>query len=144
VEPGFEPVEDNELLYRRVPESQGWYDASTRDLSPQAFAPHKDRDTTGLSVSRAKYRSIEEAAQGRAGKNYFIAILRAGDLRKRGIEVIPRPVLPTGEIDPSHAELANLNSANRKDDATLQRQRALATELLLSVDGPFATALGGE
>lgn len=50
----------------------------------------------------------------------------------------PRPELPTG-YDPSHAELPDLNSGNRKTTETLQRQRILV-ELCQTVEGPFATA----
>jgi hypothetical protein len=143
VDSGFEPIEDDELLYRRVPASTGWYDAAKGVLSPQAFAPHKTRDSTGLSVSRAKYKSAEGAGQGQSGKSYFVAVLRAGDLRQRGINVVPRPALPDGQIDPSHAELPDLNSATRKQDITLERQRMLAVELIMRVEGPFS-AQGGE
>ena len=88
---GIEPITDDELLYRRIPASMGWYSASA-GLSPQAFAPHATNDITGLSVSRAKYKSIQAAAKGRPGKSYYVAILRAGDLRQRGIQVVPRPL----------------------------------------------------
>ncbi len=136
---GSEPVEDDELLYRRVPASMGWYDPATGVLHSEAFGPHKTRDATGLSVTRAKYKSIEEAALGQPGKSYFVAVLRAGDLRQRGIDVLPRPILSSGHRDAAHAELPDLNSALRKADQTLERQRMLANELSLRVEGPFTT-----
>ena len=140
---GSEPIEDDELLYRRVPESTGWYDPVTGVLKSEAFGPHKTQDITGLSVARAKHKSIEEAARGRPGKSYFVAVLRAGDLRQRGIEVVPRPDLPDGRHDPAHAELPDLNSETRKASRTLERQRILAEELSLRVEGSFPTS-GGE
>lgn len=76
---GSEPISDDELLYRRVPIR--WYDPSTGRPFDEAFAPHKENDLTGLSVSRAKYKSIEQAARGMPGKRYYVATLRAGDLR---------------------------------------------------------------
>jgi hypothetical protein len=103
-------------------------------LNAQAFAPHKTNDATGLSVVRAKYKSIEEAAKGRPGKSYFIAVLRVGDLRQNGIEVVQTP-----PDDPSHAELPDLNSANRKADETLERERLLV-QLCLRIDGPFLSS----
>ena len=141
----LDPVADDELLYRRVSASAmpQQYDPGTGRLSDQAFAPHKTRDVIGLSVSRAKFKSLEEAARGWPGKSYFVAVLRAGDLRQKGIEVVPRPDLPDGQVDPAHAELPDLNAANRKNDVTLQRQRMLAEELCLRVEGPFQTT-GGE
>ena len=131
---GFEPVEDDEILYRRVPEH--WYNAVTNEFDDQAFAPHATRDVTGLSVSRAKYKSAEQAAAGRAGKRYYVAKLRAGDLREAGIEIEQRPNTPGG-IDPAHAELPDLNSAKRKETLTLERLASLSSKLCLGVEGPF-------
>ena len=131
---GTEPIADEELLYRRVPESTGWFSPAT-GLSPQAFAPHKTSDATGLSVVRAKFKSVEEAAKGRPGKSYYVAVLRAGDLRRHGIEIVPRP-LPGDE---GHAELPDLNAGRRKAVETLERQRIIP-ELCLKVEGPFTTA----
>ncbi|MCE9529528.1 MAG: hypothetical protein K8T89_00075 [Planctomycetes bacterium] len=131
---GNEPIADDELLYRRVPVSTGWYNPETAELKSEAFAPHKINDATGLSVSRAKYKSAVEAARGQPGKMYFVAVVRTGDLRVLGIAVEPRP-LPG---DPGHAELPDLNSDRRKSDITLERQRILVKKTL-RVEGPFAT-----
>lgn len=136
---GIQPIDDGELLYRRVPTSMDWYDPMTGLLKSAAFGPHKTRDITGLSVFRKKYKSIKEAASGQPGKSYFVAVLRAGDLRHRGIDVVPCPNLPDGQYDLAHAELPGLNSSNRKDGTTLENQRILATDLCLEVEGPFAT-----
>lgn len=127
-----ESITDDELLYRRVPASTGWYTPEA-GLKPEAFAPRQD-DATGLSISRANYKSIEEAAKGRPGKSYFVAVLRAVDLRQQGIAVEPRP-LPG---DPGHAELPDLNAGNRKATKTLERQRVLVT-VCLRIEGPFVT-----
>lgn len=129
-----EPITDNELLYRRIPASMPWYSPDTGNLSPEAFAPSKERDFTGLSIARAKYKSLEEAAKGRPGKSYYVATLRAQDLKDRGIQVVPRPQ----PCDPGHAELPDLNAQNRKSDRTLELQRVLK-ELTVKVEGPFAT-----
>lgn len=135
---GVDPIADDELLYRRVPESTGWYNPSTGILSPLAFAPHKERDRTGLSVSRARFRGSprDEALRGRPGRTYYVAVLRAGDLRSSGIAIVPSPHTPDG-FDDAHAQLPDLNSGNRKSNETLQRQRLLAETLSLRVEGPF-------
>ena len=133
-----EPILDDELLYRRVPASTGWFDPATKTLKPDAFGPHKRRDLTGISVTRAKFKSIEQAAQGQPGKSYFVAVLSVGDLRKANFTVKPQPNVPGG-YDISHAELPDLNAANYKAAATLERQRELAEKLCLRVDGPFQT-----
>ncbi len=137
---GGEPIEDDELLYRRIPTSTGWYDPDTGILKSEAFGPHKTRDVTGLSLHRTKHKTIEEAARGRPGESYFVAVLRAGDLRQRGIEIVPRPDLPDGHRDPAHAETPGLNSESRKSSETLERQRVLAEGLTLRVEGPFPTS----
>lgn len=131
---GHEPIADDELLYRRIPASTGWYSPDD-GLNSQAFAPHKSQDSTGLSVSRAKYKTIEQAAIGRPGKSYYVAVLKAGELRRHGIAVAPRPL----QDDPGHAELPDLNSADRKTDRVLQFQQILV-QLHLRVEGPFSTA----
>ena len=125
---GTEPIGDDELVYRRVPAV--WYDTKF-GVDDQAFAPRKP-DVTGLSVSRAKYKSPEEAAKG-AGPCYYLAVLRAGDLRKHGIEIEPRPK----PGDPGHCVLANLNAGNRKATQTIERQNLLASKLCLQILGPF-------
>lgn len=127
---GSEPVEDDEILYRRVLEFH--YSPSNNHLSPHAFRP-TERDKTGLSVYRAKYKSIEEASRGREGKAYFVAVLRAGDLRKAGIEVVPRPTVD----DPGHSELPSLTYDNRRSDAAEERQVMLSQKLRCGIRGPF-------
>jgi hypothetical protein len=132
----IETIADEELLYRRVPASTGWFDPATGILQPAAFGPHKQRDLTGISVTRAKFKSIEQAAQGQPGKSYFVAVLCVGDLRKANFTVKPQPNVPGG-YDISHAELPDLNADNYKDTKTLERQRELAEKLCLRVGGPF-------
>ena len=130
---GSEPIAEDELLYRRIPASTGWYSPDT-ELKPEAFAPHKTEDTSGLSIARAKYKSAEEAARGRPGKSYYVAVFRASELQAKGIVIEPRPL----DNDPGHAELPDLNSNNRKEDLTLERERILV-ELTLRVEGPFTS-----
>src|SRR5688572_3679463 len=111
-----EPIADDELLYRRmsVAANPQLYDPATRQLSLKAFEPSKDRDITGLSLFRARYKSLEEAAAGQPGKSYFVAVLKAGDLKDAGIEVQPQPHVQGG-YDTSHVELTQLTAANYRD-----------------------------
>jgi hypothetical protein len=129
VDDGSEPIADDEILYRRVPLVHYSADGGLVD---QAFAPHKIRDATGISISRAKYKSIEEAARGGSGKPFYVAVMQAVILRQHGIEPVPRPIVD----DPGHAELPDLNAANCRSDRTLELQRVLV-ELTLRVEGPF-------
>ena len=129
---GTEPIADDEFVYRRIPVSKEWY---TKDgLSPEAFHPRED-ETTGISFSRAKYKTIEEAAKGKGKRGYYVAVLRAGDLRQHGIEVVPRP----RRDDPAHAELPDLTCHNRKTPEADEKKLRL-TELTLRVEGPFPPA----
>jgi hypothetical protein len=85
--PGSDPILDDETLYRRIPESTNWYDPNrTPSLEPEAFRPNRN-DESGISVARAKYTTMQQAALGRVGKQYYVAVLRAGDIRAAGMEL---------------------------------------------------------
>lgn len=129
---GTEPITEDEFLYRRIPVSQPWYDATSGRVDADAFRPTA-ADQTGLSPGRAKYLSPEaEAAKGRASKEYRVAVLRAVDLIRAGIILAPRPL--TG--DPGHLEIPTLTYDNRKSEVA----RGICLLLANAVDrveGPF-------
>jgi hypothetical protein len=126
------PIGDDELVFRRVPVSMNWYGESA-GLSPLAFRP-RDNDETGLSVVRGEpYNTLAEAARGPSKKGYFIAVLRAGDLRKQGLVVEPKPIAGVS----GHAEITSLTRANRATDEAKSMMVKMAHELCLRVDGPF-------
>jgi len=134
-----ESIDDDEVLYRRIPASMNWYDPETDDLSADAFRPHRSLDTTGLSLTRAQSEShpeflgIEDAARGRSPHGYFVAILRAGDLREKGIEIVSCP-----EPDNlGHVELPQMNAGARNSDRVLEWKEQLAKYLTREVCGPF-------
>lgn len=126
---GSEPVADDELLYRRIPVSKRWYDES--GLSPEAFDP-RDEDKSGLSFYRGKYKTIQEVAKGLSKKGYFVAVLRAGELKEHGITIEPRPQAG----DPGHAELPELTCDTRLTQEAQERKLVLAK--LCIVEGPFS------
>ena len=129
---GTEPIEDDEQLYRRVPVNPQYFNPDV-DLypTPLAFRP-RNEDTTGLSLSRAKYKTMQEVAANPRGRPYYVAVLIAGELRARGIRVEPNPV----PGDPGHAELPDLRYDNRSTDQAEEWQVALATDLC-EMHGPF-------
>jgi hypothetical protein len=130
-----EPIDDDELLFRRVPVSAGWHHPDQKPvLEPEAFRPNKN-DSTGISLFREKYTTIEEAARGRPGRSYYVAVLRAGDLRASGMDVVPRPL----EGSPGHVEIGNLTYENRKSRQAVEWRFLLAERLCLRVEGPFST-----
>jgi hypothetical protein len=133
VSDGSEPIADYEIVYRLIPAATGFYDPSVDPRpSPLAFRPTK-HDTTGLSLLRAKYTDVEQAGRGREGKQYYVAVLRAGDLRRLGMDVVPKPL----EHDPGHCEIAELTFANRKAMPFAEWQALLAEQLCLRIEGPF-------
>lgn len=125
-------VADEEFVFRRIPVSMSWYDLANNLLSPYAFNPIPN-DLTGLSVTRAKLCSIEDAAKGKSKSGYYVATLRVGDLRKHGMDVIPKPL----EDNPGHAEIPELTYQNKNTDQSKERKVLLAHQLTLRVDGPF-------
>ena len=132
----IEPIDDAEILYRRIPFSTGWYQPDKQPpLEPEAFRPTRF-DSSGISVSRKKCTSLEQAARGQPGKVYYVAVFRAGDLRAAGMEVSANPV----EGNPGHAEISSLRYDNRKSKQAIEWRFLLAHRLCLRVEGPFQSA----
>jgi hypothetical protein len=130
---GSEPISPDEILYRRIPESEEWYNPDSGVTEIQTFRPTK-ADDTGLSLSRAKYRTPEQVgAEGRAGKLYWVAALVASDVTAAGVEVVPRP---TAE-NPGHSEAPSLNYQNRKSNESVIATKRLR-DSIIEVTGPFA------
>lgn len=136
------PIDDDELLYRRISVRSGWFDVNSRVLSPQAFHPYP-HDHSGISVFRARFRSIESAAAGPSPDGYYVVVLQAGELRANGIRVEPQPDVD-GECDVSHAELPDLNVAAKKSPEIIALKPVLV-ELAMRrpIEGPFGAAPGG-
>lgn len=70
----YGPVTDDEIVYRRVPVSQGW--VTERGVSMNAFKARPD-DDTGISVYRARFLSVEDAARGLSKQGYYVRSGRA-------------------------------------------------------------------
>ena len=131
-------IGDDEIIFRRIPENSCWFDPSINEVKPEAFKPRVS-DVSGISVDRAKsaafpeFRSAQQAAVGQVGKKYFVAALKVGDLRRAGLDIVPKPEVH----NPGHAEIANLTYENRKSDASQEFMILLAHQLVLHVEGPF-------
>lgn len=133
-EDGAEPIEDDEFLLRRI--SLVYYNHE-RDEHPavQSFVPTK-HDSTGLSLYRLKYNTLEEVAAGGKrfkDKGYYVAMLRAGDLREHGMEVTPDP----SKRNRGHAEIRSLNFENRNSDESAGFSHILALKLCKWIKGPY-------
>jgi hypothetical protein len=125
-----EPVGRDEYLYRRIPASAGWYAAT--ELSPRAFNPRAD-NLNGLSFSRSKYATAEQAAHGSGKSGYYVAVLPVDKMFNDGLTITPRP-LPD---NPGHVELSDLTYTNRKSDRSREIMTALAQTYTSQVMGPF-------
>jgi hypothetical protein len=113
-----DPIDGDEYLYRRVPVVTN----RVRDqcVDPHAFRPN-EKDTTGLSLERARLTSPEDAARGPSGGGYYIARVRARDIRDLGLVIVPRP-----SVRPGHVELPGLTYENRRTDQAEEWQVQLA------------------
>jgi hypothetical protein len=130
----IERVDDDEFIYRRIPMQPAYYDPHFDSTpSPLAFKPIKN-DTTGVSVSRALFKTPAEVARNERGKRYYVAKLRVGDLRRRGIRVEAKPIRPH---DLGHAEITSLTWDTRKTQQAEEFMVQLAHELVLEVLGPL-------
>ncbi len=124
---GDDPVDDAEILYRRILPAH--FPQPSPHPSPKAFRPTK-ADTTGLSLFRAKHMSSEEVAAEGRGKSYYVAAVRAGDIRRSGMTLEC-----TG--GKAHVEIPELTYVDRKKPFAEEHQVGLATKLCLRTDGPF-------
>ncbi len=82
---------------------------------------------------REKYTSLARAARGQPGKDYYVAVFRAGDLRAAGLEVTAKPT----EGNPGHAAIPSLRYDDRKFRQAIEWRFLLAPRLCLRVEGPF-------
>ncbi len=130
------PIDDDEILYRRIPVSKEWFVDGV--LYGESFGPRHD-ESSGISVYRKRFKSLTEVARGQSKQGYYVVSLRVSDLRQHGITVEPRPEVDGG-WDDAHAELPGLNSGNRRSDSAEELQAKLATlGILLPVEGPLVT-----
>jgi len=131
---GHEPVDPNEMVYRRVAVKTGYYKLGRLPpISQKAFNPIDGNDDDGISLFRAKYGGPEDvAAGGRAGTDYFVIEMRAGDLFGVGmiLEADPRPGIP------GHAQVPSVNCATR-DSKEVQEIMDRARHVAFQAHGPF-------
>ncbi len=130
---GSEPISEEEILYRRIPVSKNWYNPDKDPpLSPEAFNPIRV-DSTGFSITRGKYLSIQEAAKGSSSGGYYVAVFKAGDLQAVGINIVPRPL----NDNPGHAEITDITYDERKSENVRRFKGLMGLKLCKRVEGPF-------
>ena len=133
---GSEPVTPNEILYRRVPPKQVWFDPNEPfPISHYAFCPQKE-DLDGISLSRGKYSSAEQAAASGRGAEYYIAEISADAIFGAGLTVIPDPK----PNDPGHCLIRELNrpdyDSSSKAKSAIQAKAAQLSDRCIRVAGP--------
>jgi hypothetical protein len=132
---GTEPLDPNERVYRRVIAGRHYKPGRKPEpLSPRAFAA-RPVDDIGISFVRAKYVSgpEEAAALGATGYDYDVIEMRAGDLAREGIKIVPDPI--AGECV-GHAVSPAINAQNANDPDVLAMMEA-ARRLPFTPHGPF-------
>ncbi len=128
------PLVATELLYRRVPVNPQFYDPSGQVILEEAFKPSPS-DIDGLSLSRECVGPAGAAATGLAGRDFYVATLRAADLvAGLGLDVV-------ADRD-DHAVIRDLTYPRRrsKDPAVRDRLSAIYIQLVaavIDVSGPF-------
>ena len=128
-------IEDDELLYRRIPCRPEYHNPGVSDRpSWLAFNPMK-QDTTGLSLYRAKATTPERVASAGRGKGYYVGVLRAGDIRRHEMRIVATAGDPGGPA--GHVEIIDLTYDLRKSDRVRELEVLLADKLCLDVLGPF-------
>lgn len=133
---GTEPIEDDEIVYRRISVGSLWYDPVLQDISLNAFKPRREEES-GISLMRAKYLNPERTAAGGPGKAYYIVEIRAGDLRHHHIGIEPDPL--TDPDLPGHCQIPDLNIRNYNSSPLVVegKMMLIASQLCGRVYGPF-------
>jgi len=129
-----EPIDKNELVYRRITVSSNYFKATrTPPLSASAFKP-VSRDTDGISLTRKNYVSSpkDAAAGGFLGKDYYVIEMRAGDIESIGVTIKPDP--KPGNI--GHAIIPEIRIQDADTDRVLEAMNA-ARNLPFACHGPF-------
>lgn len=130
------PIDDGEILYRRIPVSQEWYKDGI--VYGEAFEPRIE-ESSGISLFRKRFKTIEVVARGKSKKGYYVASLKVADIRAAGLAVVPQPDTADG-WDDSHVEIPNLNASIRRTNRAEELQSMLA-EIAgrLPIVGPYVS-----
>ena len=141
---GTEPIAHDEILYRRLPANIDYYDSDS-DLPVQwiAFKPNQ-RDSSGISVWRAKYLTPEDVARmnTRPGKSYYLVAVTAAELRRLGATVVPTP----SEGDVGHASVSSLSWERYRGPQkheVMELAKRIADDGKYEVIGPFPSEACG-
>src|SRR5438477_7155361 len=91
---GQEEIPDDELLLRHIPGGTRWQAPGPRITSAN-FQLRHDRNEMGVSVTRLALTTPErllELVGGSVRSGSRVASVQAGDVRKLGLRVVPKPL----------------------------------------------------
>jgi hypothetical protein len=90
-----DPISDDEYLFRRIPAWLAYVDIDRGTVSPNAFSQGK-KDLEGLSFYREQFVDAKTLAMSPEHErgNYFVAKIRAAEMRKLGLTLTPNPMPP--------------------------------------------------
>jgi hypothetical protein len=128
---GSDPIDDAEVLLRRIPAAFRPDPGAPPTLD--AFLPHRANDPDGLSLTRQRFAEAEVVGRSApAGRACYVGRVTAGQIRRAGMNVVPDPK----PDNPGHALIPELNSSARGDPALRLRARQLL-DACTDVVGPF-------
>ena|SRR5205809_294152 len=101
------PIEDDESLLRHIPGGT-LHQAPGPRITSNNFKLRKDRNETGVSVTRQKITSAEKLLSlvGTTAESR-VAAVRVADVRALGLQVVPKPL----EVDPGHSEIQSATAS---------------------------------
>lgn len=121
------PLSDDEYVYRRVLKEHV-DERLPMPVTVAGFRPTKD-DEQGISVYRAEFVTPEQVDQaGRRSGSYYIVKLRVGDIRARGMDVVPHTMKPL----PGHALIPELRPGLSGADKRRYKELRLSLTQLAS------------
>lgn len=136
-EDGGDRIADDEIVYRRVlARSDYCIPDSDRPIQWIAYKP-SERDSSGISVWRAKYVQPDQAIRtAKSGRSYYLIALKVRDLRQLGAKVVASPE----EGGFGHATITSLSwnryrGSQKKD--VMELASRIAFEASGVVLGPF-------
>ena len=129
----YDPIQPDEIILRRIPESQVGTDDPRWPL-PAGFDPHRTNDTDGLSVYREKHHSPEQVAgfRTKGTKPTWVARISAKSIIDLGLTLIPDPRGPEYGLParPGHALIKEINSDHRKSDKVAEWKQGLVSKVI--------------
>jgi hypothetical protein len=125
---GAPPLEPDEVLLRRFPESQYQDDGLP---PPQVIFNPNEKDIDGISLSRESVMTPADlGGQGSAGKRYWVARLRVAEMLEAGASLRP------DMHPPGHVTVTNLPHSTRRSLPARELRERLR-RVCIEVLGPF-------